>query len=61
MKIWGYILLILGSLSFIGTLRGGTGSVGPLFWAVLGAYLISRAKKKEQEKADKDNWANGNK
>lgn len=60
MKVWGYVLLILGALSFIGALMGGSSPVGGLFWTVLGVYLLSRAKKKEEEKKDKENWMKGN-
>lgn len=50
MKILGWILLFLGVFGFLGSLTGdNTPNVVSLFWAVLGAYLISRAKKKKQE------------
>lgn len=58
MKILGWILLFLGVLGFLGSLTGdNTPNVVSLFWAVLGAYLISRAKKKKQEEAAKEKWA----
>lgn len=56
MKTWGWILLVLGSLSFIGKLTAGSSPVGPLFWIGLGAYLIHRANQKAKEQEEKDHW-----
>lgn len=60
MKVLGWILLILGILSFIGAISQGHNVVGPAFFGGLGAYLLSRINKKKQEEQDKDKWANGN-
>ena len=60
MKTAGWIFLVIGILAFIGACIGGTSLIGGLFWGVLGAYLIYRAKQKAQEKKDKDDWVNGN-
>ena len=58
MKTWGWILIILGTLSLIGQLSKGTFSLYTLILPVLGAYLISRANKKAKEKDEKNNWTN---
>lgn len=57
MKTTGIILIILGSLSFLGSILGGHIGIGPIFFIVLGAYLISRANKKAEERQKKQNWA----
>lgn len=59
MKIAGWIIIVFGTLGFIGCLAGGNNSIiGPLFWIVLGIYLLRRASQKQQEKEDKDRWNN---
>lgn len=58
MKIAGWIILILGSLSFIGCLTGGTNPMGPTFWIALGIFLLYKANKKKEEKEEKDKWNN---
>lgn len=58
MKVAGWILLVIGILSIIGSFIGEHPSMGGLFWAVLGAYLIHRANQKKKEEEDKDKWAN---
>lgn len=60
MKIFGWILLILGILATVGALAGGSSPVGGIFFIVLGAYLLSRAAKKAKEKQDKVKWLNKN-
>lgn len=57
MKIIGWILLTLGMISVLLSLIGGV-PMGGIFWIVLGAYLIHRANKKEEEKINKDKWMN---
>ncbi len=47
MKTAGYVILILGCISLLGTLLGGSGSLGPLFWIALGIFLLYRAKEKK--------------
>lgn len=58
MKTGGWILLVLGILSTLWAIIGGIPPIGGLFFAILGAYLISRANKKEKEQRDKDKWLN---
>ncbi len=58
MKIAGIVILVFGSLSFLGCLIGGNSVFGPLFWIGLGAYLIHRAAQKKKEQAEKDEWNN---
>lgn len=58
MKITGWIFLILGILSSLGILLGGGNLGGPLFWIVLGAYLIHRANVKKKEQEDYKKWDN---
>lgn len=58
MKKAGWFLIVFGSLSFLGCLRGGLNPSGPLFWIGLGAYLVHRGKQKEQEEIDKEEWKN---
>lgn len=60
MKTWGIILIALGSFSvIIGIVRAVQGfqaSFGGVVFIVLGAYLLSRAKKKKEEAEKKRNW-----
>ncbi len=57
MKTFGYIALILGCLSLIGSLmahsagNSGVTILGPIFWCVLGAIfiIIANTKKKKEE------------
>lgn len=58
MKIAGWILLVIGLLSFLGTLVGGSNPTGPLFCIGLGAYLISRTNMNKKEGEEKDKWSN---
>ena len=60
MRVFGWILLVLGLLSFIGCMMGGDSGIGPLLLIVLGTYLISRANKKRKEEEKKKKWVNGN-
>ena len=46
MKVIGWILFVFGALALLGSLVGGGSIVGSLFWALLGVFLITRAKKK---------------
>ena len=56
MKIAGWIVLVLGILSVVGRLVGGTSVVGCLLWTGLGAYLVQRGKTKEREQKEKEDW-----
>lgn len=59
MKTWGWVLLIFGSLSFLGAIIVGKASpMGGMFFAALGAYLIHRAKQKKEEDKKKKEWEN---
>lgn len=58
MKVVGVILVVLGSLSVIGSLTGGTNPTGPLICLAIGAYLIHLANRKKKEQKDKDDWSN---
>lgn len=61
MKIWGIILIVLGSLNVLRDILAAANGVNingaGLAFIVLGAYLIHRGKQKEQEKTDRDNWS----
>lgn len=56
MKTWGWILSVLGGLSLLGTIIGGSNPIGPLFWLGLGLFLLYRAKQKEEDKKGMDEW-----
>lgn len=56
MKIFGWICIIIGVLSFFGAALKGNNVTGPCFWFGLGIYLVHRANQKEQEQKDKDEW-----
>lgn len=62
MRTWGIVLIVFGSLSLLGALlaaaNGAVGSGGCIAFIVLGAYLVHRAKQKEEEKNQHDNWSN---
>ena len=61
MRTWGIVLIVFGSLSLLGALlaaaNGAAGSGGGIVFIVLGAYLVHRAKQKEEEKNQHDNWS----
>lgn len=60
MRTWGNVLIVFGSLSLLGALlaaaNGAAGSAGGIVFIVLGAYMVHRAKQKEQEKNQQNNW-----
>lgn len=56
MKTVGWVIIVLGVLSFIGCLTGGNSISGPLFLIGLGAYLVHRGRQKEREEQEKDEW-----
>ncbi len=62
MRTWGIVLIVFGSLSLLGALlaaaNGAAGSGGGIAFIVLGAYLVYRAKQKDEEKNQHDNWSN---
>ena len=57
MKTTGWIILVFGTLSFIGNLMAGHSPMGSSFWIALGAFLLHRAEQKKKEKEDKDKWS----
>lgn len=60
MKTAGWIILIFGSLSFLGLILKGSNPMGPTFWIGLGVFLLYKADKKKKEKEEKDKWSNNN-
>lgn len=48
MKIAGWICTILGALSLLGALLGGSSPTGPLFWLGLGIFLLYRGYNKNE-------------
>ena len=58
MKVLGWILLVMGILSFIGALSAGHNPTGSLFWGLVGAYLVSRANNRIKEQEEKEKWNN---
>lgn len=64
MKVVGIILVVLGALSILGALlaasKGRPTSFGGVMFLVIGAFLISRANRKEEEAEKKKKWAEGN-
>jgi len=63
MKTAGIILLVIGLLSTLGALIGAASghstSFGGLAFVVLGAFLISRGNKKNEEEKKKQEWVDG--
>lgn len=57
MKTTGWVILVLGTLSFLGCLMAGNSPMGPTFWIALGAFLVHRADQKKKEKEEKDKWS----
>lgn len=61
MRTWGIVLIVFGSLSLLGALlaaaNGAAGNAGGIVFIVLGVYLVHRAKQKEEEKNQHDNWS----
>ncbi len=56
MKITGWILVILGSLSLIGGLISPTPNAGGLVFIVIGAYCLHIANRRKKEKAEKEDF-----
>ena len=56
MKVWGWILVIFVSFSVLGSIIGGSSPAG-VFFIVFGAYLLHRAKQKEIERKEKEEWS----
>lgn len=49
MRILGIVFLVIGILSFLGAVLGGSSVFGPCFCIALGAFLIHRAHENEQD------------
>lgn len=47
MKVFGWILVIIGGLSLIGAVSAGDSAFGPLFWLGLGITLVCVANRKK--------------
>lgn len=60
MKAIGWIFVVIGGLSLIGSIAGGNSAFGPLFWLGLGITFICIANRKENDKKEenKDNSKN---
>jgi len=57
MKIIGWVLIVIGSLSVLGAIiAGNVTPIGGLFWLLFGCYLLHRAKQKEKESDEKSKW-----
>lgn len=52
MKAIGWILVVIGGLSLIGSIAGGNSAYGPLFWLGIGITLISIANRKDNDKKE---------
>lgn len=49
MKAIGWIFVIIGGLSLIGSIAGGNSPFGPLFWLGLGITFICLANRKNKD------------
>lgn len=49
MRRWGWICVVIGSLSLLGVILKGHNPLGPLFWIGLGIFLLQRANQKKEE------------
>ena len=64
MRTWGWIFLVIGILNFIIFLiaaatdpeMAGSPLSSAVMFCFLGAFLISRANKKEQEEKERNEW-----
>ena len=60
MKIFGWILIVIGVLAGFGMIVGGQAPT-PFVNIIIGAVLIHKAKQKEEEQKEKENWEKGDK
>lgn len=47
MRTGGIICIVLGSVSTLGALLSGDHVAGPVFWLLLGIFLVIKAEKKK--------------
>lgn len=52
MKTLGWIFVIIGGLSLIGSIAGGNSAFGPLFWLGLGITLLCFANRKKDNEEE---------
>ena len=52
MKAIGWIFVVIGGLSLIGSIAGGNSAFGPLFWLGLGITFICIANRKNNDKEE---------
>ena len=52
MKTIGWIFVIIGGLSLIGSIAGGNSAFGPLFWLGLGITFICLANRKRNNEEE---------
>lgn len=50
MKIFGWICIVIGGLSFLGAALNGSNITGPSFWIGLGIFLVYYVSKKTSAK-----------
>ena len=55
MKTIGWIFIIIGGLSLVGSIAGGNSAFGPLFWLGLGITLLCLANRKKDDEDDNKN------
>ena len=55
MKTIGWIFVIIGGLSLIGSIAGGNSAFGPLFWLGLGITFICLANRKKNNEEENNN------
>lgn len=58
MKIAGIICLVLGIISLIGCVAGGSNPFGPIFLLGIGIILLYRANAKTKASKDIEDWKN---
>ena len=58
MKAIGWIFVVIGGLSLIGSIAGGNSAFGPLFWLGLGITFICIANRKENDKIEENKEEN---
>lgn len=59
MKVAGWILLVIGCLSFFSNVINGNSLVGSTVFIALGAYFIHRANQKKEDEEKKKKWEDG--